>query len=72
MGRPMAAQLGRVLYWAGCLFAGLWVAGGTYTLLNTGYSSLLNITVLTIDAAGIWVIGYGCRYLLAGEWKPTK
>ncbi len=72
MGRPMTAQLGRVLYWAGCLIAGLWVAGGTYTLLNSGYSSLLNITVLTIDAAGIWVIGYGCRYLLAGEWKQKK
>jgi hypothetical protein len=68
----MAARLGRVLYWAGCLLAALWLAGGCYWLLNNGYFNFLHITAIFIDAVGIWFIGLCCHYLFAGEWKPKK
>ena len=68
----MARRLGQVLYQAGCLLAGLWLAGGWYWILNNGYFDLLHITAIFIDAVCIWLVGLGGRYLLAGGRKPKK
>lgn len=68
----MVVRIGEVLYWAGYLLAGLWLVGGSYAAYNTGSLSIGKFTALFIDAAVIWIICCGCRYLLVQEWVRKK
>jgi hypothetical protein len=69
----MASRLGDVLYWAGCLLAAVFAAGGV-ALLQTEQAAekplLLGIfTVLTLLS---WLFGRAARYVLSGPAAPQK
>lgn len=71
----MTARLGQVLYWFGCLAAGLCVAGGAAMAIimqqshNAADVASANIMGAVIAAMGIipWLIGRACKYVLTGE-----
>jgi hypothetical protein len=62
----MAARLGDVLYWAGCLIGGLLVINGIWPYVET---QRYHSDMLWVVGAGVvcWLIGRACRYVLAGR-----
>lgn len=60
-------RLGRVFYWAACALAGIIAIGGPLLTLHRP-DSVTFITFVSWAVAGlIWLIGRGCRYVLANE-----
>lgn len=61
----MLTRLGNVLYWLGCaaavLFGGVAIFAGLMTDKANGFIFIL----FALMAAGCWVIGWACRYVLA-------
>jgi hypothetical protein len=61
----MAARLGQVLYWAGCVLAILTIVIGVYLSWYERDAWEMRAIVFVI-AALFWLIGRACRYVLAG------
>lgn len=64
----MAARLGRVIYWAACAVALLWIgvsilAGSSRSVPNWWVDGSLGL----IGAALIWITGRAVLYILAGK-----
>ena len=63
----MAARLGNVLYWLGCIVAVVTAAIGAFVWFNrTEPGDVVTVIILVVLAAIAWLIGRGCRYVLAG------
>jgi hypothetical protein len=64
----MTERLGHVLYWAGCVLAILTIAIGVF--LSSGFMDQSDVWLVRVIAFVIavlfWLIGRGCRYVLAG------
>jgi hypothetical protein len=66
----MLARLGDVLYWLGCILAGLTVAAGAFLWFAEGHARKDGIAVVAgflVFALILWLIGRACRYVLAGR-----
>lgn len=65
----MAARMGRVLYWVGCIIAGLLVLLGIFfALLAETTNGVVGVLTAFIPyAVVVWLIGRVCRYFLAGD-----
>lgn len=65
----MAARMGRVLYWMGCIIAVLLVLLSVFfaLLAETNNGVVGALTAFIPYAVLAWVIGRACRYFLAGE-----
>jgi hypothetical protein len=61
-GAKMVARLGEVLFWACISLAGLWL----YAVYGPGRGPKVDITGYAI-AAGLVLIGWAFRYILAGR-----
>jgi hypothetical protein len=59
----MAARLGDVLYWLGCVVATATGGLAAYALTFPGGEP----SVIAIIAGSIWLLGRACRYVLAGR-----
>jgi hypothetical protein len=65
----MVARLGNVLYWLGCILAGLFIVGGVAEWFGEaryrpdGYGIIIGFAVVAFI---IWLIGRACRYVLSG------
>jgi hypothetical protein len=67
----MAARLGNVLYWLGCIVATLFLAGLLWTWIGPleGHprdGDWLMLGAFFVFAVVSWAIGRGLRYILAG------
>jgi hypothetical protein len=73
----MAARLGNVLYWAGCIVAvpfAFWAVVNSSMLLM-GFlggttlpgENMRHILISGTAALGAWLVGRACRYVLAGK-----
>jgi len=64
----MAERLGIVLYWAGCILAGLWVLlWGTLGLSGGDIGNpLLPSAIIFLPAIALWLLGKGLRYIFSG------
>jgi hypothetical protein len=68
----MAARLGNVLYWTGCILAGLIVVLGLTIHFAVdpasaaGRSPEIVIAATLVAAAIVWLVGRALRYILAG------
>ena len=65
----MAARMGRVLYWVGCVIAILLVLLSIFfALLAETTSGVVGaLTGFIPYAVVVWIIGRACRYFLAGD-----
>ena len=65
----MAAQIGQVLYWIGCIIAVLLVLLSIFfaLLAETNNGVVGALTAFIPYAVLAWVIGRACRYFLAGD-----
>ena len=64
----MGERLGKVIYWAFCIFAVLWLAFGLWS--DGGDISAWDMSVFLLILGGgivLWVIGAAARYLLAEQ-----
>ena len=62
------AQIGRIIYWAFCIFAVLWLAFGLWS--NGGNISEWDMMVFLMILGGaviLWAIGFAVRYILLAE-----
>jgi hypothetical protein len=69
-GAGMAERIGNVLYWLGCIVAGLTALLGVAIYLAEGhnkYEGLLVMGFVFICACIPWLKGRACRYVLAGR-----
>ena len=69
----MAARLGNVVYWLGCIVAALFALAALAVVLPLFYGQALTATdayfylILYITGAvGSWLLGRAVRYVLAG------
>jgi len=62
----MAERLGIVLYWAGCILAGLWVLFMLNVQGARVPSSVSEIAVIFLPALVIWCLGKGLRFIFSG------
>lgn len=68
----MAARLGNVLYWTGCILALLALIVGTLTAVGdtadpVDYRWYLFALFGAGPALALWLVGRACRYVLAGR-----
>ncbi len=65
----MAARMGRVLYWVGCIIAVLLVVLSIFfaLLAETTNGVVGGLTAFIPYAVLAWLIGRACRYFLAGD-----
>jgi len=64
----MAARLGNVLYWIGCLIGAVVFLGGYLLMSGGGYKlQALDYIVIGMPAVVVWLIGRALRYILAGN-----
>ena len=64
----MAARIGKIIYWAFCIFAILWLALGLWS--NGGNTSGWDMIVFSMIFGGaviLWAIGFAVRYILLAE-----
>lgn len=62
----MAARLGQVFYWAGCVVAAVILLLGLPTIFNPDGPGFPILSALVV-AFVIWLIGRACLYVLAGR-----
>ena len=63
----MAARLGNVLYWLGCIVAAIVVIYDvTLGLANDWQDPAFLYIRTAILAVAIWLVGRACRYVLSG------
>jgi hypothetical protein len=70
----MAGRLGKVLYWLGCIIAGLTALIGILIYASEGYGRKDGPVVtgfVLVVAFAIWLIGVALRYVLSGPSKPS-
>ena len=69
-GNTMAARLGVVLFWFGCILSVLTLLTIPFGLMFPrgafGGMDFFAIFLVTITASAIWLVGRACRYVLAG------
>lgn len=66
----MAERIGNVLYWLGCIAAGLTALFGLGVYLAEGHSKADGIVVtgfMLVAAFVFWLTGRACRYILGGR-----
>ena len=66
----MAERIGNVLYWLGCIVAGLTALLGVGIYLAEGQNKndgLMVMGFVFVFAFIAWLIGRACRYILAGR-----
>lgn len=65
----MAARLGHVLYWLGCIVAGLfgWFAVIILSEEHRDKYTWYTAAFVLVFAVAAWLIGRACRYVLAGK-----
>ena len=64
----MAARLGYVLYWAGCVLAVVFGGFGIAAYYNAPDSDRWPLVIVLGGIAVIvWLIGRACRFILAGD-----
>ena len=70
----MAGRLGKVLYWLGCIIAGLTAVIGILIYTSEGYGRkdgpIVTGFVLVV-AFAIWLIGLALRYVLSGPARHS-
>ena len=62
----MLARLGNVLYWTGCLLGILLVAAAVAFLGTIKPAEIVLVSAFLLGL-GVWLIGWACRYVLAGR-----
>jgi hypothetical protein len=63
----MLTRLGNVLYWLGCIVAGLIIAADGYDFYMEGADHYKGGYVfIAVIAFAVWFVGRACRYVLAG------
>jgi len=66
----MAARIGNVIYWLGCIIAGLTVMAGVAVYIVEGHSRSDGVVVTAgffITAFVFWLVGRAMRYVLAAR-----
>lgn len=65
----MAARLGEVIYWAGCLFGALFVVAAVYVYAVDPGSRDGQFLAALVGGFGVacWLIGRAAKYVLAGR-----
>jgi hypothetical protein len=61
-GRIMLARLGNVIYWIGCIAAGITVVTGAFEALSGAFPSPWYFLIVVLIAAVVWLMGWGFRY----------
>jgi amino acid transporter len=61
----MASRLGQVIYWAASAIAVIVAALGAF-FAWTGMTAANAWVVFLVIAVGVWLVGRGARYVLAG------
>lgn len=62
----MLARLGNVLYWLGCIVAGLIIVADGWDYYMEGTQDKGAYVFIAVIALVVWVVGRACRYVLAG------
>jgi hypothetical protein len=62
----MLARLGDVLYWTGCLL-GILLVAAAFAYYNIGAIKPFEVALLIGLGVVFWLIGWACRYVLAGR-----
>lgn len=62
----MAARLGNVLYWLGCVCAALFAAIVAIIAIDPGRDAQVFMALFAMCALLSWVVGRALRYILAG------
>ena len=62
----MVARLGNVLYWLGCIIAGLSVLCLMLLIATPGQNAWYYAPLYFWIGVGAWLIGRACRYVLSG------
>ena len=60
----MSAQLGKFVYWAATIFAGLILVLAAVSYFANANMPIIRLPVLLL-AVAIWLVGWACRYLFA-------
>jgi hypothetical protein len=55
-------RLGNVIYWLGCVAAGITLATGAFEAIAGAFDSPWHFLVVALIAAVIWLAGWGFRY----------
>jgi hypothetical protein len=68
-GAGMAERVGNVLYWLGCIVAGLTVllGVGVFFASQNQREGLSVMAFVFVFAFIAWLVGRACRYVLAGR-----
>jgi hypothetical protein len=56
------ARLGNVIYWIGCIAAGITVVAGGFETISGAFDSPWYFLIVVLAAAIIWLMGWGFRY----------
>jgi hypothetical protein len=56
------ARLGNVIYWMGCIAAGITVVAGGFEAISGAFDSPWYFLIVVLVAAIIWLMGWGFRY----------
>lgn len=62
----MAARLGNVLYWLGCVVGAIFLAVLGFVAINPGEGAALWMLIYALLAVSAWLLGRAIRYILAG------
>ena len=55
------ARLGNVIYWLGCIAAGITLVGGAFEAVSGAFRSPWYFLTVVFIAAMIWLVGWGFR-----------
>jgi hypothetical protein len=56
------ARLGNVIYWLGCIAAGIILVGGAFEAVSGAFHSPWYFLIIVLIAAIMWLVGWGFRY----------
>ena len=59
-------RLGNMIYWLGCIAAGITLATGAFEAVTGAFDSPWDFLVVAIIATVIWLAGWGFRYFYSG------
>ena len=58
----LLARLGNVIYWIGCIAAGITVVAGAFEAASGAFGSPWYFTIVVLIATAIWLMGWSFRY----------